>query len=188
MSRVHLELMMHVRRSVEIVTAAVVLVVLLVGGAVATSQRDQSGSAEDRQQIAAILTRWENAWNTHDMTAFSALFHEDGVWVLWTGDVWAGRRRIEEGHAAVHKTIFRNSIQREQLEELTFTGPDAAIVRFCSLLTGSEQSPSQPIRSRKFIVVTRRQGVWKMSWGQNTRLRDDVADSECFASLRKSAP
>jgi hypothetical protein len=48
-SRVHLELMMHVRRPVEIVAAAVVLVVLLVGGAVATGQRDQSGSAEDRQ-------------------------------------------------------------------------------------------------------------------------------------------
>jgi hypothetical protein len=92
---------------------------------------------------------------------------------------------IEEGHAAVHKTIFRNSIQREHLEELTFIGPDAAIVRFCSLLTGSEQSPNQPIRSRKFIVVTRRQGVWKMSWGQNTRLRDEVPDSECFARLRK---
>jgi uncharacterized protein (TIGR02246 family) len=183
-----LKLMMHVRRPVEIVAAAVVLVVLLVGGAAATSPRDQSGSAEDRQQIAAIVKRWENAWNTHDMTAFAALFHEDGVWVLWTGEVWAGRQKIEEGHAAVHKTIFRNSIQREQLEELTFTGPDAAIVRFCSLLTGSEQSPNQPVRSRKFIVVTRRQGVWKMSWGQNTRLRDDVPDSECFARLRKPAP
>jgi uncharacterized protein (TIGR02246 family) len=180
--------MMHVSRPVEIAAAAVVLVVLLVGGSSAISERDQSGSADDRQQIAAILERWEDAWNSHDMSAFAALFHEDGVWVLWTGEVWAGRQKIEAGHAAVHKTIFRNSIQREQLEELTFTGPDAAIVRFCSLLTGSEQSPNQPVRSRKFIVVTRRQGVWKMSWGQNTRLRDEVPDSECFERLRKPAP
>jgi hypothetical protein len=28
----------------------------------------------------------------------------------------------------VHKTVFRNSVQRERLEELTFVGPDAAIV------------------------------------------------------------
>jgi uncharacterized protein (TIGR02246 family) len=150
--------------------------------------RANDGSAKDRELITAILGRWEEAWNTHDMTAFAELFHEDGVWVLWTGDVWTGRRRIEEGHAAVHKTIFRNSIQREHLEELTFVGPDAAIVRFCSVLTGSEQSPNQPIRSRKFVVVTKRQGVWKMSWGQNTRLRDDVPDSECFAKLRKPVP
>jgi hypothetical protein len=78
---------------------------------------------------------------------------------------------IEDGHAAVHKTIFRNSIQGEHIEELTFVGPDAANVRFCSVLTGSEQSPNEPIRSRKFLVVTRRRGVWKVSWGQNTRLR-----------------
>lgn len=180
---------MHVGRSIKIVAPAVAFVVLfIIGAAVTIGQRDQSGSAKDRQQIIAILSRWEAAWNTHDMTAFAALFHEDGVWVLWTGDVWTGRRMIEEGHAAVHKTIFRNSIQREHLEELTFIGPDAAVVRFCSLLTGSEQSPNQPVRSRKFIVVTRRQGVWRMSWGQNTRLRDEVADSECFARLRQPVP
>lgn len=171
---------------VRIVAAAVMFAGLLAVSAGVAGQRDQSsGSAGDREQITAILGRWEDAWNTHDMAAFASLFHEDGVWVLWTGEVWRGRRVIEEGHAAVHKTIFRNSIQREHLEELTFVGPDAAVVRFCSVLTGSEQSPNEPIRSRKFLVVTRRQGVWKMSWGQNTRLRSDVPDSECFATLRR---
>jgi uncharacterized protein (TIGR02246 family) len=173
-------------RHIRMMAGAVAFTGLFVGAAAAAGQRDQpSDSVRDREQITAILGRWEDAWNTHDMTAFASLFHEDGVWVLWTGDVWAGRRVIEEGHAAVHKTIFRNSIQREHLEELRFVGPDAAVVRFCSVLTGSEQSPNEPIRSRKFLVVTKRQGVWKMSWGQNTRLRGDVADSECFAALRK---
>jgi uncharacterized protein (TIGR02246 family) len=171
---------------IRIVAAAVACAGLFVVAAAAVGQRDRpSNVARDREQITAILGRWENAWNTHDMAAFASLFHEDGVWVLWTGEVWAGRRLIEEGHAAVHKTIFRNSIQREHLEELTFVGPDAAVVRFCSVLTGSEQSPTEPIRSRKFLVVTRRQGDWKMSWGQNTRLRSDVPESECFATLRK---
>jgi hypothetical protein len=99
-----------------------------------------------------------------------------------------GRRVIEEGHAAVHKTVFRNSTQRELLEELTFVGPDAAVVRFCSVLTGDERAPKDVIRSRKFLVVTRRQTVWKVSWGQNTRLRDEVADSECFTKLRGRLP
>jgi uncharacterized protein (TIGR02246 family) len=174
------------RGSVRILVGAVTFAGLLTVSADTAGQRDQSsGSAGDREQITAILGRWEEAWNTHDMAAFASLFHEDGVWVLWTGQVWAGRRAIEDGHAAVHKTIFRNSTQREHLEELTFVGPDAAVVRFCSVLTGSEQSPDAPIRSRKFLVVTRRQGAWKTSWGQNTRLRDDVPESECFATLRK---
>jgi hypothetical protein len=75
------------------------------------------------------------------------------------GAVWRRRTAIEEGHAAVHKTIFRNSVQRERLEELTFVGPDAAVVRFYSTLTGEERSPDKLIRSRKFLLVTRRDGT-----------------------------
>jgi uncharacterized protein (TIGR02246 family) len=142
--------------------------------------------SSDRQQITAILERWESAWNTHDMKAFGTMFHDDGTWILWTGAVWVGRRAIEDGHAEVHKTIFRNSTQRERLEELTFVGPDAAVVRFCSTLTGDERAPDKLVRSRKFLVVTRRAGVWGVSWGQNTRLADSVPDSECFVELRKS--
>lgn len=177
---------MNLRR--VLLSTTVALVLPAFGGAAAAGQTpESSGSAADRGHITAILERWENAWNSHDMAAYASLFHEDGVWVLWTGDVWKGKKVIEDGHAAVHKTVFRNSIQREQLEELTFVGTDAAILRFCSVLTGDERAPHTVIRSRKFLVVTKRQGVWKIGWGQNTRLRDDVADSECFAALRKRA-
>jgi uncharacterized protein (TIGR02246 family) len=92
------------------------------------------------------------------------------VWILWTGEVWKGRNAIEEGHAAVHKTVFRNSIQRERLEELTFVGSDTAVVRFYSTLTGDERAPGKTIRSRKILIVTKRAGAWKVGWGQNTRL------------------
>jgi uncharacterized protein (TIGR02246 family) len=150
--------------------------------------RGASDRPADREQIAAILARWEHAWNTHDMGAFGTIFHDDGTWILWTGAVWGGRRAIQDGHAAVHKTYFRTSTQRERLEELTFVGPDAAVVRFCSTLIGDERAPNQVVRSRKFLVVTRRAGVWGVSWGQNTRLADTVPDSECFVELKKANP
>jgi uncharacterized protein (TIGR02246 family) len=140
----------------------------------------------DRERITEILARWESAWNTHDMKAFGTMFHDDGTWILWTGAVWIGRRAIQDGHAEVHKTYFRSSVQRERLEELTFVGPDAAVVRFCSTLVGDERAPDQVVRSRKFLVVTRRAGVWGVSWGQNTRLAAHVADSECFIELKKA--
>jgi uncharacterized protein (TIGR02246 family) len=85
--------------------------------------------APDREQINAIVKRWEEAWNTHNMRALASMFHEDGAWVLWTGQVWTGRSAIEEGHAEAHRTVFRNSVQRERLEELIFVGPDVAVVR-----------------------------------------------------------
>jgi uncharacterized protein (TIGR02246 family) len=152
---------------------------------VAQAPTAATGTAADRAQITRIVDEWEQAWNTHDMARYAALYHDDGVWVLWTGNVWKGKKAIEDGHAAVHKTIFRNSTQRELLEELTFLGSDAAVVRFCSALTGSDHAPNSVIRSRKFLVVTKRQGQWKVSWGQNTRLQDSVPDSECFVTLRK---
>lgn len=163
---------------------AVLLACLLLAGLV-SQQTLADGRAVDREHISALLSRWEDAWNRHDMRAFASLFHEDGVWVLWTGDVWSGRDTIETGHAAVHKTIFRNSIQRERIEELTFLGPNAAIVRFCSILSGDERTPDKVVRSRKFLVLTKRDRGWKIGWGQNTRLADTTPDSDCFVALRK---
>ena len=142
----------------------------------AMGQDAAAGNKADRDQLTAIVDKWEKAWNSHDMTAFASLFHEDGVWILWTGEVWKGRKSIEDGHTAVHKTVFRNSIQRERLEELTFVGSDAAVIRFYSTLTGDERAPGKTIRSRKILIVTRRAGAWKVGWGQNTRLADTTRE------------
>ena len=102
---------MNMRRVVGVMAAAIAIAGIFAVVS-ATGQRDQAaGSAADRDQITATVARWEAAWNTHDMSAFASLFHDDGVWVLWTGDVWTGRRVIEDGHAAVHKTNRNIRIQ-----------------------------------------------------------------------------
>jgi uncharacterized protein (TIGR02246 family) len=140
-----------------------------VSGGISHATEDRPA---DRKQVMSLIAQWEDAWNTHDMTAFAALFHDDAVWVLWTGDVWTGRQVIQDGMAAVHKTVYLNSIQRERLEELTFVGPDAAVVRFESTLTGDTRQPEKTIKSRKILVVTKRDGSWRIGWGQNTRFAD----------------
>jgi uncharacterized protein (TIGR02246 family) len=147
-----------------------------------TAMAQDSARESDRKEIDAILRKWEQAWSDHDMTAFANLFHEDGVWILWNGQVWTGRKEIEDGHAEVHRTVYRNSIQRERLEELRFVGPDAAVVRFCSTLAGDARAPDKLIRSRKILMVTRRDGAWKIGWGQNTRFQDTTPDAPACAS------
>ncbi len=114
------------------VVAGLLFLVLTPAEGQVPSPAAKASEAADREEMTALIQSWEKAWNSHDMRAFANMFHEDGVWVLWTGAVWKGRAAIEEGHAAVHKTVFRNSIQRERLEELTFVGPDAAVIRFFS--------------------------------------------------------
>jgi uncharacterized protein (TIGR02246 family) len=151
-------------------------VVLIAAAALASAASRAATEADDRpvdrKEITALLSKWEQAWSSHDMHALAALFHEDAVWVLWTGEVWTGRKAFEDGMVAVHKTVYANSIQRERMEELTFVGPDAAVMRFESVLTGDTRSPDKVVRSRKILVVTRRNGVWGIGWGQNTRLAD----------------
>ncbi|MCU0355582.1 MAG: SgcJ/EcaC family oxidoreductase [Cytophagales bacterium] len=112
----------------------------------------------------------QTAWNTHDMHALANLFHEDGTWIVWDGKtVWKGRALIEEGHAKAHKTVYRNTVQTKQIEEISFVGPDAAVVRTHDTLTGDERYPDKVVESRKFLVCTRKNNVWKIWWGQNTR-------------------
>jgi hypothetical protein len=68
---------MNIRRVVEAMAAAIAIAGIIVVVS-AEGQRDQSaGSAADRDQITATVARWEAAWNTHDMTAFASLFHDE---------------------------------------------------------------------------------------------------------------
>ena len=162
--------------SINLTLVVVVASLFLIGSVLAAQDAQPTARTADREQITALVRSWEEAWNSHDMRALANLFHEDGIWILWTGQVWTGRKTIEEGHAAVHRTVFRNSIQRERLEELTFVGPDAAVVRFYSTLTGDERSPNEVVRSRKILMVSRREGMWRVGWGQNTRLAASTPD------------
>jgi uncharacterized protein (TIGR02246 family) len=163
------------RTSVSFFIAALWLAVSMNPPAMAQAPPPDN-SAADQQQVSAIVKGMEDAWNKHDMHALANLFHEDGIWVLWTGQVWKGRKTIEEGHVAVHKTVFRNSIQRKRTEELTFVGEGVAVVRTYDMLTGDERYPDKVVRSRKLLVVTKRGGNWKIAWGQNTRLADSTPD------------
>jgi uncharacterized protein (TIGR02246 family) len=148
------------------------LLMMLTSALAATAQSEDR--PQDRAQIAQLISEWETAWNTHDMQRLAALFREDAVWVLWTGEVWVGRERFEQGMRKVHDTVYRNSIQREQLEEVTFVGPDAAVIRFQSSLEGDSRYPDRVVHSRKILVLVRSDGNWRVGWGQNTRFLADV--------------
>jgi uncharacterized protein (TIGR02246 family) len=133
--------------------------------------------ADDLRQIDGIFERWQNAWNTHDMRAFAQLFHEDATWIVWTGRVWRGRQAIEDGHVEVHRTFFRDSTQMSHPQEIRAVAPDIVVARSLTTLTGDSREPGATIRGHKLLVLTRRDGVWRILYGQNTRLSPAVAAS-----------
>lgn len=132
-------------------------------------------SEDDRSQIGAIVAQWESAWNTHDMHAFALLFHENATFVIWTGRVLQGRQAIEDGHAAAHRSYFRDSTQLSAIQEITPLGPDIVVVRSLTTLTGDSRQPEITIHGHKLLVITRRDKEWRILYGQNTRLAPDVA-------------
>jgi uncharacterized protein (TIGR02246 family) len=133
--------------------------------------------ADDLRQINEIFERWQNAWNTHDMRAFAQLFHDDATWVVWTGRVWRGRQAIEDGHVEVHRTFFRDSTQVSHPQEIRLVGPGVVVARSLTTLTGDSREPGVTIRGHKLLVLTQRDGVWRILYGQNTRLTPAVAAS-----------
>lgn len=138
----------------------------------------QASQDADRAAITQLFVDWEAAWNSHDMKAFANLYHEDCIFIAWTGAKWLGRETVEKGHAEVHKTVFRNSVQRKRIDSILFLAPDAALVHLWSTLTGDTRQPDKVVRSRNTLILTKRDGVWKIFSFQNTRLADSVPDQE----------
>ncbi len=132
----------------------------------------------DRQQIAALIASLDETWNRHDMPAHAALFHEDGIWIAWTGAVLSGRAAYESELTRLHKTVFRKSVHTGHIEELTFISADAAVVRGFGTVIGNEPTPDKMERYRNLLVVTKRNGAWKVSWGQKTRFSERTPDPD----------
>lgn len=130
----------------------------------------------DRKQITAIMAALDDTWNKHDMRTHANLFHEDGVWIAWTGEVLKGAADYEAKLTALHKTTFKNSVHKGRIEELTFVAPEVAVVRGYGTAVGNEPTPDKVHRYRILVVMTKRDGVWKLSWGQKTRFSDTTPD------------
>jgi len=129
----------------------------------------------DRARVERMVYDFEAAWNRHDMVAFAAVFHDDAAWVHWRGGLWVGRPAIYEGHRIIHETYYRNTRATVQgIEALDFLSPTVAYLRVLSNMVGDERSPGQMFRYRRTMILTKRDGVWLIARGHNTRITDGL--------------
>jgi uncharacterized protein (TIGR02246 family) len=94
------------------------------------------------------------------------------------GQVLQGRATYEAELARLHQTVFKKSVHQGRIEELTFVAPDVAVVRGYGTVVGNEPTPDKVERYRNLIVVTKRDGAWKVSWGQKTRFKENIPDPD----------
>jgi uncharacterized protein (TIGR02246 family) len=117
---------------------------------------------------------FEAAWNAHDMTAFAALFHPDATFVNRFGTYWRGAEPIVAGHRAIHETVYRDSVLRNDPPDVDRLSDDAAILHFHSRLTTGPAHPAGPhaVDTLLLVVVTRREGLWRIQAAENVTLTD----------------
>ncbi|MFT3976131.1 MAG: SgcJ/EcaC family oxidoreductase [Sphingomonas bacterium] len=124
--------------------------------------------------MAALVARFAEAWNAHDMQAFGRLFHPDATFVNRFGTYWRGVDRIVAGHAPIHATIYSDSTLANDAPDVDPISDDAAILHFWSRLSAGAAHPAGPhdVDTLIVAVVTRRGGEWRIQTAQNVTLVD----------------
>jgi uncharacterized protein (TIGR02246 family) len=128
-------------------------------------------SPPDEQAIRAVVAEYGATWNRHDMEAMEKLFTDDAHWVTIVGWHWPGKRDVVAGHEAIHRTFFQETDIALADVEVRAIAPGVATA-VVLLKVGAFTPPDgvQRLESedRLSLVLTKRDGRWRITHGHNT--------------------
>lgn len=148
-------------------TRMALLTLVMIGGVAAASGQ----SAADEQAIRDVATRFEVAWNTHDMNVLGSITTEDVDFVNVAGLHWKGRDQVVKEHAERHKVRFKNSVVTFKAVRVQFLRPDMALVHIDWETRGDLDFDLKPWPPRKGVfswLMVKSGGDWKIRAVQNT--------------------
>jgi uncharacterized protein (TIGR02246 family) len=139
------------------------------------TQPKTSGTEEkDRAVIAQTVAALADAWNKHDVHAFSLTFTEDADFTNVAGVHARGRTNIESLHAGVFASVFKDSHQTAQLRRIRFLTPELATVDVDWQMSGATTPDGTPRGNRRglinCIVSKQSDGSWLFDVFHNTEL------------------
>jgi uncharacterized protein (TIGR02246 family) len=124
------------------------------------------GNEEARQVLLGIVARLREGWNRHDAQAFAAPFAEDADFTNVFGIVAKGRKQVETAHAAIFRTIFKDSCWTKTDTAVRFLRPDVAVLDIRWELEGSS-GPWEGASGTRFglmnLIVTREGANWAIA-------------------------
>ncbi|MCE7065166.1 SgcJ/EcaC family oxidoreductase [Dyadobacter sp. CY326] len=131
--------------------------------------------ASRQEAIKLVISNYEQAWNRHDAKALAEQYHTDASWVNWFGAYYKGRVEIEKHYQTTHATYFKaTQFTTRSVEDITFLKPDMALVHVRTDLSGDERYPGQTFRFRRTILLTNKDGGWRIAAGQNAKLNEGI--------------
>jgi uncharacterized protein (TIGR02246 family) len=126
---------------------------------------------EDIRKIEDVIVAFEQAWNSHQMTALNVLFTDDAEFVNAVGKNLRGRSEIVGTHEFYHMTIFQHvRIDRARLEIRIITSEVAFANLIVKIDDGSSPHSGQssdPKHRLAFVLVKRRR-AWLITGAHHT--------------------
>jgi len=150
-------------------------VTLLWPGAIlgALGQSDNREQPADEKAIRGVIDSFMDAWNHHDAKAWTAVFTDDADFTNVVGVSASGRSEIEQFHANVFATIFKDSLQKYTGIKIRFVRPDVAAVDVHWEMTGSTSPAGDPIPLRQGLLnftMTKSHDKWQIVVMHNMNL------------------
>ena len=133
----------------------------------------QSKKDGSQKAIREVMDRFMDAWNQHDAHAFAAVFAEDADFTNWRGTGASGRSKIEDFHAPLFATVFKNSHQSYTDLKIRFIRDDVAAVDVRWEMTGVADPQGNPRPDRQGLlsfVMTKEGGRWQIAVMHNLDL------------------
>jgi uncharacterized protein (TIGR02246 family) len=135
--------------------------------------------AGDEAAIRELATRWERAWNRHDMKELFSFLTEDADFVNVGARHWKGRQQIEAEHTSRLKQ-FSESTWTVKNVAVQFIKPDVALVHVDWTLKGDKEPDGTPRPPRGGVftwVVVKKGSDWWLRAAQNTNQGPNYAET-----------
>jgi uncharacterized protein (TIGR02246 family) len=141
---------------------------------VAISVSRLSATPADEEAIRELQTRWDDAWNRHDIKALSALVAEDVRFVNVAGIVLNGCGEFEKLQTRTHAMQFKESVRTVTGTDIKFLTPEIAVAHVKWGMRGDRNADGTPRPPRNGVmmqVLVKRDGKWAVVAAQNTDVR-----------------
>jgi uncharacterized protein (TIGR02246 family) len=153
----------------------ILLLTLVLGLTLQKAAAQDEGKPKEDAAIRLVVANYEDAWNRHDAKGLADQYHPDATWVNWFGAYSKGQPAIREHYQTVHSTYFKTShYYTRTIEDVVFVKPDVAIMHVRTGLTGDERYPGQTFEFRRTLVLSKRDGAWRILAGQNAKLNEGI--------------
>lgn len=122
-----------------------------------------AASGNDDEAVRAVVSGFSNGWNTHDAHAMCSSLADDVQWVNWRGEVYTGRKAVEDEHAMLFANLYKNTHRMDTVKSILHLGPELISVDDYWTMTGARNRDGSdwPYRAGyASFLMAKRGGRW----------------------------